>query len=111
MLGQRLRRWPNIAPTLGQHLVFTGNVHSVADAVIGGILPASRGRAQRCGSWIAVFVLPGKISVFRLGGDWMRFRPQGPRNAHFILMTVRQMSSACDRIDEMLLILINLMSI
>ena len=27
MLAQRLRRWPNIETTLGQFIVFVGNVH------------------------------------------------------------------------------------
>ena len=39
------------------------------------------------------------------GGDWERSRPQGPKNVHNFLMTVRPLSSACGHGSEMLLIL------
>ena len=39
------------------------------------------------------------------GGDWERSRPQGPKNVHNFLMTVRPLSWACGHGTEMLLIL------
>ena len=39
------------------------------------------------------------------GGDWERSRPQGPKNVHIFLMTVRPLSWACGYETEMLLIL------
>ena len=39
------------------------------------------------------------------GGDWERSRPQGPKNAHNFLMTVRPLIWACGHGTEMLLIL------
>ena len=52
--------------------------------------------------WIDVFVFPEKIQH---GGDWERSRPQGPKNVHSFLMTVRSLSWACGHRTEMLLIL------
>ena len=39
------------------------------------------------------------------GGDWERSRPQGSKNVHNFLMTVRPLSWACGHGTEMLLIL------
>ena len=39
------------------------------------------------------------------GGDCERFRPQGPKNVHNFLLTVRPLSWACGHRTEMLLIL------
>ena len=39
------------------------------------------------------------------GGDWERSRPQGPKNVHNFLMTVRPLSWACGHGTELLLIL------
>ena len=39
------------------------------------------------------------------GGDWERSRPQGPKNVHNFLMTVRPLSWSCGHGSEMLLIL------
>ena len=39
------------------------------------------------------------------GGDWERCRPQGPKNVHNFLITVRPLSCACGHGTEMLLIL------
>ena len=39
------------------------------------------------------------------GGEWERSRPQGPKNVHNFLMTVRHLSWACGLGTEMLLIL------
>ena len=39
------------------------------------------------------------------GGDWRRSRPQGPKNVHNFLLTVRPLSWACGHGTEMLLIL------
>ena len=44
------------------------------------------------------------------GGDWERSRPQGPKNVHNFLMTVRPLSWACEHGTEMLLILKKLFS-
>ena len=44
-------------------------------------------------------------------GDQKRSRPQGPKNAHNLLMTARAVSWACLHVTEMLLILIKLFSI
>ena len=41
------------------------------------------------------------------GGDWERARPQGSKNVHNFLMTVRPLSWACGHGTEMLLILKN----
>ena len=40
------------------------------------------------------------------GGDWQRSRPQGPKNVHSFLMTLRPQSWACGHGTDMLLILI-----
>ena len=56
--------------------------------------------------WIAVFVLPRKSNVFQHGGDWERSRPQGTKNVHSFLMTVRNMSWACGHVIDILLIII-----
>ena len=42
---------------------------------------------------------------FQHGGDWERSRPQGPKNVHNFLITVRPLSWACGHGTEMLLIL------
>ena len=42
MLAHRLRRWPNIRPTLGQHLVFAG-----LDQLAGGCLFNDRAYRHR----------------------------------------------------------------
>ena len=55
--------------------------------------------------WIAVFILPEKINVIQHGCDWERSWPEAPKNVHNFLITVQKISSACDLIAEMLLIL------
>ena len=52
-----------------------------------------------------LFALPEKIKVFQHGGDWERSRPQGSKNVHTFLMTLRPLSWACGHGTEMLLIL------
>ena len=39
--------------------------------------------------WMDVFALPEK---YKKGGDGERSRPQGPKNVHNFLMTVRPLS-------------------
>ena len=45
------------------------------------------------------------IRKIQHGGDWERSRPQGPKNVHNFLMTVRPLSWVCGHGTEMLLIL------
>ena len=42
--------------------------------------------------WIAVFVLPEKINVFKHGGDREQSRLQASKNVHNVLITVRKIS-------------------
>ena len=73
---------------------------------------ASRGRAHTVKVCVvdSRFRFTRKMNVFKHCGDWERSRPQGPKNAHNFLMTVRNIRWACDRVAEILLILINLFS-
>ena len=48
------------------------------------------------------------IRKIQHGGDWERSRPQGQKNVHNILLTVRPLSGACGHGAEMLLILTKL---
>ena len=68
-------------------------------------------RSRLCGDGCHVFLseaVYGWICFSRKiqhGGDWEQSRPQGPKNVHNFLMTVRPLSWACGHGAEMLLIL------
>ena len=78
----------------------------------GSWISGCRGRAHTVKVWAVGCTIrfTGEINVFKQGGDWERSRPPGSENTHNLLMTLREISSACDHVAEMLLILISTLS-
>ena len=84
-LVQRRRRWTNFKPALIQRFVSAGLLN---------LLPC---RPLRGLGWMYL--------LYPKNPTWRWLWPQGPKNAHNFLMTVRPLSWACRHGTEMLLIL------
>ena len=73
-----------------------------------GLVIRWRSSSCTCSCWCP---LRGRVLMYLLypkiqhGSDWERSRPQGPKNAHDFLMTLRPLIWACGHGTEMLLIL------
>ena len=94
--------WFNVGPpsaTLVQHWADTGPVYRVFCL---GLCLHSRVVLSEAVDLCIYFT-----RKIQHGGDWERSRPQGPKNVHNFLMTVRLLSWAWERVAEILLILKN----